>query len=167
MIKGLLLKIQNIPSVYIVTFLFLLTFFCYFNTLGNSLFFDDEDFIYNNAYVQNFSLDKYFSENVIAGAGKVSNYYRPFLLLSYGIETKLFGGFPFIYHLDNILLQAVAGILLFLVFKRLTNNQFVSLFSAALFIVHPIQTEAVSYASGRSDPMGALFVFATLFCYVS
>lgn len=165
-VQKLLEKLEKIHNLYIFTFLFFLTFICYANTLGNGLFYDDEDFIYKNVYVQNFAIDKYFTENVIAGTGKVSNYYRPILLLGYGMEYKVFGPLPFIYHLDSLLLHGLAGILLFLLLKKLFRNNFIAILTSILFIIHPIQTEAVSYASGRGDELSAVFLFLSLLFYL-
>src|SRR3990167_5344598 len=93
-------KIQNTSNLYIFTFLFFITFICYANTLGNGLFYDDEDFIYKNVFVQEFSISDFFTKAVTEGTGKTSNYYRPLLLITYGLEYKLFGNNGFIYHLD-------------------------------------------------------------------
>lgn len=164
--NNLLVKIAELHNLYFFTFLFFVTFLCYANTLGNGLFYDDEDFIYNNVYVQNFAIDKYFTENVIAGTGKVSNYYRPILLLGYGMEYKLFGPLPFIYHLDSLLLHGLAGVFLFLLLKKLFRNNFIAIVTSTLFIIHPIQTEAVSYVSGRGDALSAVFLFLSLLFYL-
>lgn len=158
-------KIEKIHFLYIATFLFIITLVAFGNTLFNQLFFDDEQFIYKNLYVQNFSVLKYFSESVTSGAGVVSNYYRPLLLLTYGIEHKLFSNLSFIYHLDNLLIHAGSGILLFIFLKRLLGNTFIPLLTSTLFLIHPIQTEAVSYASGRNDPLSAVFIFLTLILF--
>ncbi len=165
-IQRFIKKIESIHTLYIATFLFVITFITYANTLPNGLFFDDEDFIYKNVYVQNFSVSKYFTQNLIAGASKISNYYRPLLLITYGVEYKLFGDAGFIYHFDNLLLHAAAGILLFFLLKKLTKNIFISFLTSTLFLIHPVQTEAVSYASGRSDPLAFVFILLTMLFYL-
>lgn len=159
-------KIERTHSLYLVTFLFLLTFFAYVNTLGNGLFFDDQDFIYDNVYVKNFSVDKFFTQNAIAGVGKISNYYRPLQELSYAIEYQLFNGAAFMYHFDNLLLHAIAGMLLFAFIEKLTKNKIIALLTATLFLIHPVQTEAVSYASGRNDPIYVIFALLTFLFYL-
>lgn len=164
--KKLIQRIEKAHVLYLCTILFFVVFLIYSNTLGNGLFFDDEDFVYKNTYVQTFALDKYFTDNVIAGAGKVSNYYRPLLLLSYGIEHAFFGYLPFIYHLDNILIHAAASITLFLFLDRLLKKRSIAFLVTLFFAVHPLQTEAVSYVSGRNDPMAAFFMFLTLYFYL-
>lgn len=164
--QKLIAKIQKTHILYIATFFFLLTFIVYGNALGNGLFYDDEDFIYNNAYVKNFSVKEFFTQNAIAGASKISNYYRPLQLLTYGIEQKLFGGSAFVIHLDNILLHIVAVITLFVLLNLILKNKPISLLATVLFAIHPINTEAVTYASGRNDPLAAIFIFLTLITFL-
>src|SRR3989344_5379849 len=165
-VTKLLKTIEKLHTLYIATFLFFLSFFVYGNTLGNGLFFDDQDFIYDNTYVKEFAIDKFFTENAIAGVGKTSNYYRPLQQLSYSIEYHLFQGLPFIYHLTNLLLHAIAGILLFLFIRKLLNNNFIAGLTSILFLIHPVQTEAVAYASGRNDPMYVIFALLTFVFYL-
>ena len=160
-------KIQNTSNLYIFTFLFFITFICYANTLGNGLFYDDEDFIYKNVFVQEFSISDFFTKAVTEGTGKTSNYYRPLLLITYGLEYKLFGNNGFIYHLDSMLIHFGAGIFLFLLLEKLFNKRYVSLLTTILFLVHPVQTEAVSYVSGRGDPLALFFLVLTLYLSLS
>lgn len=166
-VKHIISKVEKLHVLYIATFLFILGFFAYGNTLGNGLFFDDQDFIYDNVYVQNFAVDKFFTQNAIAGAGKISNYYRPLQELSYSLEYQLFHTAPFIYHLDNLLLHISASILLFLFINKLINNKTVATLTGILFLIHPVQTEAVSYVSGRNDPMYVIFALLTFVFYLN
>ncbi len=162
----LLQKFHKISSLYLATFLFLATFIAYANTLGNGLFFDDEDFIYNNVYVQHFQLTKFFTQNTIAGASKISNYYRPLLSVWYSLEWEVVGKNGFLYHLDSLFIHAAAGIALFVLLSKLFKNKFVAFFTSLLFLIHPVQTEAVAYASGRSDPMMAFLLFVTIILFL-
>jgi hypothetical protein len=159
----LLQKLEKINTLYIATFLFFLTFFVYGNTLGNELFYDDEQFIYKNIFVQSFDIVSFFTRNVDAGAGVVSNYYRPLLLLSFGIEHLLVGNTPFLYHLTNLLFQAGSGIFLYILLIKLFQNKLIALCTSILFIIHPLQTEAIAYVSGRGDPMGMFFMLLSVY----
>lgn len=157
---------KKISNLYLLTTLTLAAFIVYSNTLPNKLFFDDEDFIYKNEYITSFKfLPQYFSQNLIAGAGKISNYYRPVLLITYAAEYKLFGLAPFIYHLDNLLIHIGCGISLFLLLYKLFKSKFLAFSTSFLFAIHPVNTEAVSYAAGRGDPL--FFFFLLLFLYLS
>ncbi|MFC1703822.1 tetratricopeptide repeat protein [Candidatus Omnitrophota bacterium] len=68
------------------------------------------------------------------------------------------------YHICSIIFHAVASILAF-IFLRLFFRELPSLFGAALFAVHPIHTEAVSWISGRTYVITAVFVFTTYLLY--
>jgi tetratricopeptide (TPR) repeat protein len=43
-----------------------------------------------------------------------------------------------------------------------TNDNLLAAFAAAIFLLHPVQTEAVAYLAGRSESLSAMFVLATL-----
>jgi len=57
------------------------------------------------------------------------------------------------------------------VFQSTIDNQqstifFMSLFTALIFVAHPIQTQAVTYTAQRYTSMAAMFYFLSVFCYV-
>lgn len=157
------LKIHVTPRAYIPVILLLITFITYGNSLPNKLFFDDEELIYKNEYVKNLTFfPRYFTENMIAGAGKVSNMYRPVLLTSFALDYFVWKGNPFGFHLTNILLHATNGILLFSLTYFLFKNLLLSFLTSLLFIIHPVNSEAIIYSSGRTDP---LFVFFSLLTF--
>ncbi len=162
--------LQNIVTnkLFIPLFLLTIIFITYINILPNQLFFDDEELIYKNSYVQNISnLPKYFFTNMIAGAGKVSNMYRPFLTLSFAIDYSIWQANPFGFHLTSIILHAVNGILIFFLIYKLFKNRSIALLTALFFIVHPIQSEAIAYASGRTDPLYTFFLLTALNLFLS
>lgn len=142
-------------------------FFVYANSLPNKLFWDDHDGIVNNVYIKDWSyFPKYFSENLIAGSGQISNYWRPLLLVSFAADYHFFALNPVIYHLTNLFWHIISAWLIFLLFYRLSKKHWLSFWPALLFLVHPLQTEAVTYVSGRADPMSAAFVLLSLLAYV-
>lgn len=104
---------------------------------------------------------------MIAGAGKISNMYRPVLTLSFAVDYFLWRGNPFGYHLTSIILHAANSILIFFLIYKLFKNRFVSFLTAIFFIIHPIQSEAVAYASGRTDPLYTFFFLTALLLFLS
>lgn len=159
-------KTKNIKW-FVLLILVIAGFFVYFNSFSNQLFWDDDDGIINNAYIKDFSyFPKYFSENLIAGSGQISNYWRPLTLLSFAIDYHLFGLNPAGYHFTNLLWHIIAAWLIYLLFYKLSRRSWLSFWPALIFLVHPLQTEAVTYVSGRADPMAAVFVLLSLLAYV-
>jgi len=157
-------KLYSFSIFTLCTFLFFICLSVYFNSFFNGLFFDDEHFIYKNTAVISFSLSNIFSQSMTTGAGQLSNYYRPLLFTGFAIEYALFGASGFIYHFSSFFLHALSGILIYLLLQSLFKNRFISLLTAVLFLIHPIQTEAISYASGRGDPQS--FFFSLLAIYL-
>lgn len=96
-------------------------------------------------------------------------FFRPLFILSYLIDTRIWGAKPFGFHLTNIVFHSLNGFLTFQLGLRLVEDlklpvrvkQTVALGAGALFLMHPSHTEAVSWISGRAD------IFATFFCLAS
>jgi len=141
----------------------------YANSFQNEFIWDDDDSIVNNIYIQDFHyFPKYFSENLIAGSGQTTNYWRPVLLISFALDYKIFNLNPLGYHLTNTLLHILVAILGFFLIYTLSQKKFLlSYLPALLFLVHPLQTEAITYIAGRADPLSSVFALLTLIFYVN
>src|SRR3989344_1499931 len=137
----------------------------YANSLNNQMFWDDQDIILNNQYVQNFDWPKFFSENQIAGAGLTSNYWRPLMLTAFSIEWQLWNDWAPGYHLINLLLHIANTILLYSITVRLFRLPWVSFLTSLIFLIHPLQTEAVTYVSGLADVLSTFFIFLGILFY--
>ncbi len=92
---------------------------------------------------------------------------RPVLGLTYYANFLLSGQHPWPYHITNLLLHvAVAGIVFFILRRALLDdtqrNSLVAAIGAGVFLLHPLQTEAVAYVAGRSDVLCTLFAYAAL-----
>ena len=71
---------------FLILFLIFLGVVLYLNTFFNDFVWDDKD-ITQNVYVRDWHhISKYFTQNFISGAGEISNYWRPLLLLSFSID---------------------------------------------------------------------------------
>jgi len=103
---------------------------------------------------------------------------RPLLKLSYACNNSLGFG-PAGFHLLNIAIHAINSVLAFLLLTRLALRenvgsqervdnrvQAVALLGALLFALHPVQTEAVTYISGRSSSLAALFSMASILAWI-
>jgi len=99
--------------------LIIVGFAIYAPNLNNVLFWDDNEWIVNNPFVHDFShLKEIFTQNVLAGYGLNSNYYRPFLLLSFATNFVSSGIEPLIYHLVNNLLHIGNAVLIFVLLRK-------------------------------------------------
>ncbi|MBN1527192.1 MAG: tetratricopeptide repeat protein [Candidatus Omnitrophica bacterium] len=140
----------------------------YANTLDNPFVWDDENIIMRNAFIKNWShVGNIFSSDLGAGAGTLYHSYRPLQVLTYLIDHSLWEGNVRGYHISNILVHILAACSFFVFTCLLCGDRTLALFAALLFVVNPLHTEAVTYISGRSDPLSALFLFIALICYLA
>ncbi len=138
----------------------------YINSLGGKLFWDAEYEILQNAYIKDWSyIPRYFSESLGSGAGRGGEYWRPVLLLLYSIEWHIWKGWEVGYHFINISIHITNSILIFYILKRLLKCPLVSFFVSLIFLVHPLQTESVTYITGVADPLATLWMFLSLLFY--
>lgn len=150
----------------LILILIVLGFFTYLPSLFGQFIWDDEDLVYQNQYVANFQIGKIFTESSGSGRGKLSTYYRPLQLLLFAIIHKFFGFSPFFYHLNSIIWHILASILIFYFLNSLLNNYLLSFFTSLFFLIHPVQTESVSYVAGLNDPMFVSFMFLSLIFFL-
>ena len=157
--------ITSKQNLIIGTLLVVVGFYLYSFNLNNQLFWDDEDWIVNNPYVQSFSWSNVkfiFSHSALSGIGLVSNYYRPFLFLTFMANYIISGTAPIAYHLVNNFVHITNAVLMFFIIDRFLKNKRVAIMASLLFLTHPLQTEAVTYVSGRGDPMSVFFMLLAL-----
>lgn len=152
---------QN-PSYVAIGLLIVAGFALYANAFHNQMFWDDNDFILNNQYVKTFDLGKMLSENVIAGSNLVSNYWRPVLLTVFSMEWRLWHDHVFGWHLVNTLFHIADAILLFYILQRVFKNNLLAFLTSLIFIIHPLQTEAVTYVNSLGDSLSVFFMFLGL-----
>ena len=137
------------PAVLVVAVLL-----AYFNALGAAFQFDDYNVIVNNPAVH--SLPAWLDS--MPGI-------RPLLKFSYALNWT-FQLTPFGFHLFNVIVHSVNTVLVYGLMRSLTAAQWAPLFGALLFALHPVQTEAVTYVSGRSVSLMAMFYLASMLVWL-
>jgi tetratricopeptide (TPR) repeat protein len=100
---------------------------------------------------------------------------RPVLMATYWLNAQISGDDPYSYHVVSVLIHWIASGFIFLIVRRLlewggvphSRRTLLAGFAAAVFLLHPAQTEAVAYVAGRSESLSAMLVFAafTVFLY--
>jgi tetratricopeptide (TPR) repeat protein len=93
---------------------------------------------------------------------------RPFLSLTFLVDRTLYGSSPIGYHVLNLLLHLGSGILVCLILGRavVDEESYLPLCTALLFLVHPIQTETVTYISGRASGLMGFCYLLAFFLYI-
>jgi tetratricopeptide (TPR) repeat protein len=94
----------------------------------------------------------------------VTPQYYPLTFTTFWAEYLLWGDNTLGYHLDNFLLHAASAILVWRLLKRLKLPG--AWLAAAIWAVHPLQTESVAWISERKNVLSGLLFFASIWCYL-
>lgn len=116
------------------------------------------------AYVQHNELIKSWSPSNLVGVATetVTRNYAPLTIASLLLDHTIWGMNPSGYHATNVLLHVLNGLLVFVLLRQLTGSSFIAWFTAALFLVHPVQIETVAWISSRKGLLSATFMLAAL-----
>lgn len=162
--------------LYCLLFVTVVTVLIYSNTWRVPFTFDDIPAIPNSSFVPHFSFSA--SDFLRHGLGL-----RGIPSLTLGINYY-FGGIDVVgYHIVNVGIHSINGILVFFLAYHLSlltrttrtstlgylswnNHVMLALCAALLFVVHPIQTMAVTYVVQRLTSLMTLFYLVALLSYV-
>jgi tetratricopeptide (TPR) repeat protein len=163
----------------------------YANTLGVPYYFDDSYNIRDNRHVR---LKQLTLEGLLKAGFESPIASRPLANISFGLNYYLGGDAVFGYHLVNIAIHMITGLLLYLLVHttlqlsqgtgkdgfehktpeavsepgqgwRSLDPGWVAFWTAALWLVHPLQTQSVTYIVQRMNSMAALFFVLSLLLY--
>lgn len=139
----------------------------YANSLSGPFVFDDSSSIVTNPTIR----DVWRWSEVLAGpATNVTAQGRPILNLSLAVNYALGGTAVGGYHVMNLVIHALAGVVLFGLVRRTLVREapagWLALAVAVLWVVHPLQTESVTYVIQRAESLMGLFYLLTVYCFV-
>ncbi|MFH2063799.1 MAG: tetratricopeptide repeat protein [Pseudomonadota bacterium] len=153
-----------------VVFLLLAVLPLYSNTLHVPFLFDDLGNIISNPSIRmtDFSL-----ENLLTAAQKGSLENRPIANISFALNYYWHGDHVFGYHLVNILVHVISGLFLYGFISitqkvypcRSFSHRAIPFFAAAIWLVHPVQTQSVTYIVQRMNSMASMFYMISMCCY--
>ncbi|MBI5892427.1 MAG: tetratricopeptide repeat protein [Deltaproteobacteria bacterium] len=165
----------SIRTFIIIAVIFILGFLIYSNTLYNPFIFDDEIYIVDNYQIRDILNFTDFSGTRYIG------------LLSFAINYYFGGLNTFGYHLVNIVIHIINAILVYFLVQitlqrvqgfegsRVQENtrpldsltpRILPFAVSLIFLVHPIQTQAVSYITQRFTSLATLFYILAIVLYV-
>jgi len=157
---------KRLNLIAILVFFIVVTLL-YLHSLNSPFHFDDEGTVTHNSFIRSL-------RNVFLRFNE-----RPVLTFTFALNYYLGKLNPFGYHLVNVLLHFICGVLVYFViieslsFAGYSDSQQgriqrIAFFSSLFFLAHPIRVESVVYVSSRSVLLcGAFFLLGFLFFLLS
>ncbi len=162
----------NIPIKYIAPLFIALGLLVYSAALYGPFILDDADNIVNNMKIRDLSS---FAD--LAGARYVT-------YLSFALNYAISGLDTFGYHISNVFIHVINAILVYLMVsllagtplltsaraesdgQALSSTASLALAASLLFLLHPLQTQAVAYITQRFASLATLFYLLSLVLYL-
>jgi tetratricopeptide (TPR) repeat protein len=180
-----LLQLARMRSVQLLSFL-LIGVALYGFTLSFPFVFDDRIYILGNplftgidAFRSYFDLDEFVDSNLqrLSHADlTISFLLRPMAYLTFYFNFLVGGTEPLGYRLVNIALHIANAMLLYHLLRTVIKHRDdasgsiskinLPFFAALLFLVHPLQTQSVTYIAQRFTVLAAFFYLATMLLYI-
>jgi tetratricopeptide (TPR) repeat protein len=156
--------IRGLPNLpYLV--LALWTALIYFRVIPHPFAYDDYSQIPRNPSIQSLAGTLNYFRNGVEFtndfSGKSGEFYRPIFWLSLWADNAIGGPNPAGFHVTNIILHALNGILIFLIAREVFSET-VALLSALVWLSLPIQSEVVAWISGRGLSLATAFILLTI-----
>ncbi len=149
-------------SIWILLFIVLFTILIYSNSIGNGFVdFDDTENVVDNVSIREFSLRNighWFTTHL-------QFMYTPLVFVSYAVDYLIGKSAPWIYHTTNLFLHICNILLVYWIFKKYTKQDFIALFTAFIFAIHPVNVDGISWISARSNLLATFFYLWALAFY--
>jgi len=169
--KGVSGLLSRYETLFLLS-LALLVILIYANTLGSPFVFDSRNNIESNPHIR---ISKINLNDLAEAAFKSNAKQRPLSNISFALNYYLHGYNVVGFHVVNMLIHISTGFLLYLFIKstlctpalrsRYGNYLWISFFTAAVWMVHPLQTQSVSYIVQRMNSLCAMFYILSILLY--
>jgi len=167
-----MVSIQPVIKKYAFILIAVIGIMAYANSFNNAFQFDDGFHIVEGSKIKNI-------DNVLSASHWKAVGNRPLAFFTLAINYKLNKLDVTGYHVVNLLFHILAGFMAFLlaieilslaVFQKNKTIKdykvFIALFTAFIFIAHPIQTQAVTYIIQRMTVMAGFFYIWSVLLYI-
>jgi tetratricopeptide (TPR) repeat protein len=165
--------LSRLTGTLLLAAMALLVFAVYSNSLQVPLLFDDIHNIKDNSHIRLTELSlKGITEAAFASPSPT----RPVANISFAFNYYFHGYEVFGYHLINILIHLITGLLLYLFIKETLNlpsipqrykqNNWIPFITALIWLLHPLQTQSVTYIVQRMNSMAVMFYMLSFWLYI-
>ncbi len=140
----------------------------YLPSVGNEFVWDDVILIGNPEIhtLDSPTVKRLFTTNFWDVSDATSGMYRPLTSLSFYTDYQLYGNHAAGFHQTNMLFNAGACALVFVVLLAMFSQPILALVAALCFAVFPMHVQSVAWISGRTDVIATFFALLSLWFYL-
>jgi len=120
---------------------------------------DDPEMVFKNKDVQDFTIAHFFTKQYVGN-------YLPLTMLSHAIVWQVAGDHAGLHHLFSILLHLLNGWLVWRLGRALFKQESAAALGMLIFLLHPLQLEAVGWISEFKTLVYSAFFLSGLLSYV-
>ncbi len=157
--------------LFFILLLAVLVFSIYYDSFNNSFIWDDHAFIEENPSIRKLDMRhiaSFFSDkNATSSNERLSgDVWRPLTILSFAVDYKFWKLNPRYYHIENTIFHILNAILVYILMVLICENITAAFIAALVFGIHPVQTEAVTWISGRANVLFLFFGLSSFLCHI-
>lgn len=155
-------KVDFFEKLTAILILMGLIFIAQLPSLNNGFVYDDDRAITVNSLVTESKLADIWVNDIWGTTGAVnSGTYRPIMVTTFALQWITTPNNPFAFHLFNTVLFCICVLLCFFLLKTLIPAK-LAWFAAAIFALHPINSEVTHNIIQRSELLATVFVLSYL-----
>jgi tetratricopeptide (TPR) repeat protein len=163
-----------VKRIFAVLLIMVAVFASYAPSVQNGFVWDDTALVLRDPLIRSWRLIPEGFNHFLFVDATASDFYRPIQRLTYTLDYAAFAFRPRPYHLTSLLCHAGAAIallflteeLLFALSVETRRRRLIALLAALTWAIHPVNSSAVIYISGRADPLAAAFGFLGLYLVI-
>lgn len=163
-------KIRCVQKVFFILSIILVIFFIWHDIFYYHFTAEDTLTLIETNRIQSYQdLVKILTDPLMSGTRFAARlkYYRPIASLTFSLDYFLWKLKPFGYHLTDLVLHTLVGILVFFFILLLVPGRpFIAWLAAMLFILHPMHTEIVPAVARRQDILAAMLILFSLILFI-
>ena len=150
----------------IIFLIFSAALIVYGRTLNHGFVYDDLLVVAYNSFIRDLrNIPALFSSAYFGLAQEDT--YRPVTTLAYMLDYAVWGGEPFGFNFTQMLIHFFNGVLVYFLAGRLfSGRRRPALFTALVFVLHPVATEAVVSEGNREEALSVAFYIGALLLYL-
>lgn len=144
----------------------LITAVTYRGVTANGYVLDDVQAVASNPSITSLALVPrwFFTPDAVSALRELPGY-RPVLVASYALDYAVWPNPAVGYHRTNLLIHLLTALLVFLLARRLWNNDLAAFSATVIIALHPINAEAVNYISARSSSLATWLILVSVWAY--